>query len=60
MLDCIIFMSMNIFLLFCIHACAIYVPYGCKGQKRVSDPLELELSMVINNQMYTGNVCSLQ
>lgn len=35
--------------------CAMCVPGACRGQKRVSDPLELELQMVVSHNAGAGN-----
>lgn len=33
----------------------MYVPGACEGQKRGSDPLELDLQMVVSHPMGAGN-----
>lgn len=38
----------------CTRLCTIYMPVIQKGQKRVSDPLELELLMAISNYVGYG------
>lgn len=48
---CFSFMSMSV----CLHLCA---PQECSSrgsQKRESDPLELELQMVVSLQKHAGN-----
>lgn len=39
----------------CMRICALYACSACPGQKRVLDPLELEIVMDVSHHMGTGN-----
>lgn len=45
-------MSMNILL---AYVYTIYMPGACRGQKKLSDLLKLELQMVVGCQVGAGN-----
>lgn len=38
-----------------VHVWATYVPGTCRGQKRVSDLLERELELLVNNYVEAEN-----
>ena len=44
-----------IFLFLHVCLCTVYMPGACRGQKRASDPLELELQIVVSSQGEAGN-----
>jgi hypothetical protein len=38
----------------CVHRVRVFLLGACRGQKRASDPLELELEMVVRCQAGAG------
>lgn len=39
----------------CMYVCATHVCSACRGQKRESDPLDLEFQMVVTDHVGAGN-----
>jgi hypothetical protein len=37
-----------------VYMCTMCLPNACRGQKRESDPLELELEMVVSHHVSAG------
>lgn len=51
------FLSILFYVYGCCACMYVFAPHVCsvlKGQKRVSDPLELELELVVSHQMDAG------
>jgi hypothetical protein len=51
------FLFYYMWMVFCLHVClcTMCVPCAHKGQKRASDPLELDFQTVVSHHMGAGN-----
>lgn len=52
-----LFKDLSFFMSFCLHIClcTMDVSVTCRGQKRVSGPLKVELQMVVSHCLGAGN-----